>query len=95
MYELAPNEFLFVFYAKLSQKLKRILELTEQKSKTTKEVTELFESKDKMVTAIDMLSMESNDVKLKASYSTLATLIVSTNPKDISSAIDFCTDTRI
>jgi len=95
MYELNPNEFLFVFYAKLSQKLKRILELTEQKNKSTKEVTELFESKDKIITAVDMLAMESNSNELKGAYGTLATLIISTNPKDINSAIEFCTDTRV
>ena len=95
MYELAPNEFLFVFYAKLGIKLKRILELTEQKSKKVSEIKELFETKDKMITALDMLAMESNDTKLKDSYGTLGRLIVSTNPKDISSAIDFCTTTRV
>ncbi len=95
MYELAPNEFLFLFYTKLSQKLKRILELTNQQSKSVTEIKELFETKDGMITALDMLAMQSNDVKLKDSYGTLGRLIISTNPKDINSAIDFCVSTRI
>lgn len=95
MYELNPNEFLFLFYGQLSKKLKRVLELTNSNNRTLVETTELFETKDKIITAIDMLAMESNDNKLKESYETLATLIVSTNPNDINSALDFCTECRI
>ena len=95
MYELNPNEFLFLFYAQLSKKLKRVLELTNINKRTLVETTELFETKDKIITAIDMLAMESNDINLKQSYDTLARLIVSTNPSNIQSALDFCIECRI
>lgn len=95
MYELAPNDFLFLFYSRLSIKLKRILELTNNNKRTLSETIELFETKDKIITAIDMLAMESNDETLKESYSTLARLIVSTDPKHISAAIDFCASCKV
>jgi len=94
MYELNPNEFLFLFYTQLSRKLKRILELTNNNKRTLAETTELFETKDKIITAIDMLAMESNDDSLKQSYETLSTLIISTQVGDIESALNFCTKCR-
>jgi len=94
MYELNPNEFLFVFYTQLSKKLKRVLELTANSNKTLSETTELFETKDKIITALDMLAMESNDNMLKKSYKTLAMLIISTQVEDIKTALDFCNECR-
>ena len=94
MYELNPNEFLFVFYTQLSKKLKRVLELTANSNKTLSETTELFETKYKIITALDMLAMESNDNMLKKSYKTLAMLIISTQVEDIKTALDFCNECR-
>lgn len=94
MYELSPKEFLYLFYSKLSQKLKKILELNEIKNKNKDENKELYETKSKMLESIDIMSMASSDNKLKESFNTLARAISSTNSKDIKYAIEFCTNTR-
>lgn len=92
MYELNPNEFLFLFYSKTSQKLKRIVELLD--SKSTKDVTELYETKSKLIEAIDVLAMATDDSNLRNSFNNLASLITSTKREDINLALDFCTEVR-
>ena len=94
MYELNPNEFLYLFYTKTSQKLKRILELVDINVKSTENVKEIYETKSKLVEAIDMLALSTNDDKLKDSFDNLASLIISTDKKHIQSALDFCTEVR-
>lgn len=94
MYELAPNEFLSVFYIQLGQKLKRILELTNINKRNISENKELFEGKDKVISALDMLAMESNDNSLKDSLSYLGSLIVSTKSEDIKVAYNYCSTVK-
>ena len=94
MYELNPNEFLFVFYTKLGQKLKRTLELSDMTDRNISENKELFEGKDKIISALDMLAMESNDNSLKDSLTYLGSLIVSTKSTDIKVAFDYCSTVK-
>jgi len=94
MYELAPNEFLFLFYSKLTTKLKRILELMELPKRNAEETKELYETKSNMVEAVEILVFETNDDKLREAYMSLMQLIGSSNKKDIESAIDYCIMTR-
>jgi hypothetical protein len=95
MYELPPEEFLFLFYIKLNKKLERILELTEKVNKTTDETKELFETKSKVLEAIDLLVLSTNDDDLKNAYIGLMQLIGSQNPQHIKLAMDYCIEARV
>lgn len=94
MYELPPSEFLFSFYTQLKLKLKRILELLEKDKKTSVELKELYEIKSNMLTAIDMLVLETSDDELKSAYIDLMRFIGSNNPDYIKIAIKYCDDVK-
>lgn len=95
MYELPPEEFLFLFYVKLRTKLERILELTEKSNRKSDETKELFETKSKVLDAIDLLVLHTNDNDLKSSYIGLMQLIGSQNPEHIKSAMEYCIEARV
>lgn len=95
MYEnnLSTHEFLYGVYAKMENKLNRIIELINEK-KPFQNNNEIYETKDKMLEVINLLSLESNDNKLKEDFNYLASLIASTNVKDIMIASDYCKTIR-
>jgi hypothetical protein len=92
---LAPNEFLYLFYLKAAKKLQRILELANKRKRTTHETVEIYEIKTKLVEAFVMLTMCSDDDTLKESFNYLTALIVSTDNNDIEYALEYCDNIRI
>lgn len=94
MYELSTKEFLYMFYTKLEMKLKRLVELSKKEHRTLDETKELFESKNKILEAFDILLLNAEDPEIKKMFETLATLIISTNPNHLEIAKNFCNETR-
>ena len=91
MYEnnLSTHEFLYVFYVKLEQKLNRILELIAE-NKPFQNNNEIYETKSKLLEAINLLILSTESDELKKSFNYFGTLIASTNIDDINQASNYC-----
>jgi hypothetical protein len=95
MYEdnLATHEFLYLFYVKMEKKLNRIIELLTE-NKPFQNNNEIYETKDKMLEAINLLILSTDNDQLKRDFNYFASLIASTNSNDIVDAAKYCKDIR-
>jgi hypothetical protein len=94
MYELTPEEFLNLFYVKLGKKLERVIELTQITKRTLDETKELYETKSKLLEAINILVMATNDNDLSEAYIGLMKMIGSKEINVLESAREYCITTR-
>jgi len=95
MYEtnLSTHEFLYTMYVKMEQKLNRIIELINE-NKPYQNNNEIYETKDKLLEIINLLSLSTDDNTLINDFNTLATYIISTDVKVITQASDYCREIR-
>lgn len=89
MYEKPIDDFLLLFYKQFGKKLKRVIELNSNKS-NSKDLTELYETKGKLIESLNYMSLLNKDEKLNKLFNTLALLITSTNNNSMNIALNFC-----
>lgn len=89
MYEQPIDNFLISFYKQFGKKLKRVIELNSKKA-NSKELTELYETKGKLIEALNYMSFLNKDEKINILFNTLALLISSTNNNSLNIALQFC-----
>lgn len=96
MYEnnMSTQEFLYIFYVNLEKKLKRILFLMGEKTSVSGS-TEIYETKRKLIEALEILSVNSNDEKSVNNYMYVSSLIASNNKHDLESALTFAKSVRL
>lgn len=90
MYELSPGEFLQLFYVKMTLQLKKVIELNSIKSKNTTQTKELYETKSKLIEAIDYMKILSNDQDVRNSFEILAGFIISQENRKLNIALEYC-----
>lgn len=89
MYERSIDDFLSIFYAGMESKLKRIIQLNST-DQTSAETKELYETKSNLLEALDYLYIMSNDSEMKRLLGVLASLVSSTNNRELEQALNFC-----
>jgi hypothetical protein len=90
---ISTHEFLYVFYLKLGNKITHIIELMDE-NQPFKNNNEIFETKDKLLSALDLLIRETQDEELISELNKFAELIVSTDKKDLLRAVEICENIR-
>lgn len=88
-YEIPMDSFLSSFYTQMGIKLKKMIEI-DSINPTQDDLKELYESKTKVINAIDYLSHTTSNQEMQRLLNTLATMVLSPNEKDWKQALEFC-----
>ena len=93
MYEVPIDNFLSDFYTQMGNKLQKMIELNSLNPSTVV-LKELYESKTKVINALDYLSNTTSNQEMQILLHTLATMVLSPDEKDWKQALEFCNKMR-
>lgn len=88
-YEVPMDSFLSNFYTQMGNKLQRMIEI-DSTNPTQDDLKELYESKTKVINAIDYLSHTTSNQEMQRLLNTLATMVLSPESKNWKQALEFC-----
>lgn len=88
-YEISADNFLSEFYNQMGIKLKRMIEINSKKV-STNELSELYESKNKILDALDCMIHITPNKDMQTLFHTLAINVLSPNEKYWRQTLDFC-----
>ena len=88
-YEIPMDSFLSNFYTQMGIKLNKMIEI-DSSNPTPDDLKELYESKTKVINAIDYLSHTTSNQEMQILLRTLANMVLSPYEKDWKYALEFC-----
>jgi hypothetical protein len=89
MYQKPVDQFLRKFYLQFGIKVRRIIELNKPDA-TSVELTEMFETKGKLLEALNYMSHVNTNKEIQSLFRTLGKLAISLNNDTLNMALEFC-----